>query len=231
MMSYVPDDDAKKILDLTENKLVEVISEFVTLHKSGSSMQGNCPLCGGKKFEINPAKSIFKCFNCNGLSGKKPIDFLMKAEHMTYPDALVYLAKHIGYIIPEQDPKKKSTPKKTSSKKADSFCARMLAASGLTEKDVLASVFHKDANKTCMKWQTFRKGTMDSRGNIDTSGDDAIIEYYDLDGYPVSYFVLDNKRQPTDKRKNYCRVRKADKSICCLSRKVKRKQRKRASTG
>ena len=118
MMSYVPDDDAKKILDLTENKLVEVISEFVTLHKSGSSMQGNCPLCGGKKFEINPAKSIFKCFNCNGLSGKKPIDFLMKAEHMTYPDALVYLAKHIGYIIPEQDPKKKSTPKKTSSKKS-----------------------------------------------------------------------------------------------------------------
>lgn len=206
-MSYVPDDDAKKILDQTENRLVEVISEFVTLHKAGSSMQGNCPLCGGKKFEINPAKSVFKCFNCNGLSGKKPIDFLMKAEHMTYPDALVYLAKHIGYIIPEQEPKKKPAPKKTSSKKEDSFCARMLAASGLTEKDVLASVFHKDANKTCMKWQTFRKGTMDSRGNIDTSGDDAIIEYYDLDGYPVSYFVLDNKRQPTDKRKNYCRVR------------------------
>lgn len=206
-MSYVPDDDAKKILDQTENRLVEVISEFVTLHKAGSSMQGNCPLCGGKKFEINPAKSVFKCFNCNGLSGKKPIDFLMKAEHMTYPDALVYLAKHIGYIIPEQEPKKKPAPKKTSSKKEDSFCARMLAASGLTEKDVLASVFMKDANKTCMKWQTFRKGTMDSRGNIDTSGDDAIIEYYDLDGYPVSYFVLDNKRQPTDKRKNYCRVR------------------------
>lgn len=208
MISYVPDDDAKKILDQTENRLVEVISEFVTLHKSGSSMQGNCPLCGGKKFEINPAKSVFKCFSCNGLSGKKPIDFLMKAEHMTYPEALIYLAKHIGYIIPEEKPRpKKTIPTKSTSKKNDSFCFRMLAASGLTEKDVLASVFHKDKNKTCMKWQTFRKGTMDGRGNIDQEGDDAIIEYYDLDGYPVTYFVLDNKRQPTDKRKAYCRVR------------------------
>lgn len=114
MMSYVPDDDAKKILDQTENRLVEVISEFVTLHKSGSSMQGNCPLCGGKKFEINPAKSVFKCFSCNGLSGKKPIDFLMKAEHMTYPEALIYLAKHVGYIIPEEKPR----PKKQYQRKA-----------------------------------------------------------------------------------------------------------------
>lgn len=206
---YVPEDDVKNILDKTECRLVEIIGEFVTLHKNGSvSYKGNCPLCGANKFEINPSKNVFKCFACNELSGKKPIDFLMKAEHMTYPDALTYLAKHIGYILPEKPVQQpKPSNKKSTSKKADSFCARMLAGSGLTAQDVLASVFRKDSAKTCLKWQTFRKGTMDSRGEIDPAGDDAIIEYYDLDGHPVTYDVLDNKRQPTGRRKAYCRVR------------------------
>lgn len=208
-MSYVPDDDAKNILDRTENRLVEVIGEFVTLHRSGSvSSVGTCPLCGANKLEINPSKHVFKCFACNELSGKRPIDFLMKGEHMSYPDALRHLAKHVGYILPEETPKKqRPVTKKVSSKKDDCFCNRMLAASGLTVKDVMANVFRKDKEKTCLKWQTFRKGTIDSRGEIDPAGDDAIIEYFDLDGYPVSYFVLDNKKQPTDKRRNYYRVR------------------------
>lgn len=208
-MSYVPDDDAKNILDRTENRLVEVIGEFVTLHRSGSvTSVGICPLCGANKLEINPSKHVFKCFACNELSGKRPIDFLMKGEHMSYPDALIHLAKHIGYILPDETPKKqKPATKKVSSKKDDCFCNRMLAASGLTVKDVMASVFRKDKEKTCLKWQTFRKGTINGRGEIDPADDDAIIEYFDLDGYPVSYFILDNKKQPTDKRRNYYRVR------------------------
>lgn len=202
---YIQEDDAKKILDLTENKLYEVISEFVTLHKSGSSYIATCPSCGSNKLNVNPNKHVFKCFACNEIAGKKPIDFLMKAERMSYPDALSYLAKHIGYVLPENEPKKKI--EKKEAKLVNSFCERMLQDSGLSLKDVMATVFKRDKNHTTLNWHTFRKGTMDSHGEIVSDGDDAVIYYFDLDGFPVTYEVLDSRRRPTGKRKEYCRVR------------------------
>lgn len=210
-MQFVPEDDAKKILDISESKLVDVIGEFVTLHKAGSvSYKGDCPLCHAtNKFEVNPAKGVFKCFACNELKGKSPVHFLMSAERMAYPEALIHLAKHIGYILPDEKPKVVAPVKKksASSKKEDSFCARMLAASGLTENDVMATVYKKDEAKTVFKLKTFRRGTINSRGEIDNTGDDAIIEYYDLDGIPVMYDVIDSRKRPTGRRKEYCRVR------------------------
>ena len=207
---HVPKDDERLILDRTAGKLVDIISEFVTLHKSGASYKGDCPCCGAaNKLEIHPGKGVFKCFVCNGISGTKPIDFLMrKTPNMTYPEALEYLARHIGHIIQEparNTKKNKSTTNSTNSKK--SYCDRMLAASGLTTADVLASVFKKDEANTTLKARSFKKGTINNRGEVDNDGDDTIICYYDLDGLPIVYDILDKHRRPTGKRREYCRVR------------------------
>jgi hypothetical protein len=205
-MSYIKKEDEEQILNRTASKLAEVIGEFQTLHRKGShSFACDCPICGGRnKLEINTVKLVFKCFSCNGLAGKRPVDYLMRAQNMTYPDALRYLATHIGYFIEEDKPAAKPAKKAGKEK---SFCAQMLAASGLTEEDVTANVFRANEKEAAFKFKTFKKGTLNSFGEIDLSGDDMLIEYYDLVGLPVMYELLDKNRRPTGKRREYLRVR------------------------
>ncbi|MDB9020123.1 hypothetical protein, partial [Parabacteroides distasonis] len=62
----------------------------------------------------------------------------------------------------------------------------MLADSGLTYQDVTAHIFKKGDTQSIFEAKTFRPGTVDEYGNI-VDGDDVIIEYYDLDGMPVTY--------------------------------------------
>lgn len=204
---YINKEDASIIIDRTENKLIEIIGNFVTLQKKGSvSYGGTCPLCGGKHFEINPVKHVFKCFSCNELSGTRPIDFLMKGEKMSYPDSLEYLAKEIGYIINE--PEKKTTEhSKRSNEYESSYCFKMLADSGLDKEDIKVNVYTKEDRSKTIERYPIRKGTMSDTGEIKPDGNDAVIEYYDLDGYPVEYDILDNKRLPTGRKRHYCRVR------------------------
>lgn len=211
-MGYITDKDKEDILSRTENKLVDIIGEFVQLHKSGLQLVGECPVCKAPRgLEVNAAKHIFKCFKCNGISGKTPIDYLMKGENYNFPDALKYLAGHIGYILTDTEPRTKiknePAKKKTGQKKEDSFCSRMLAASGLTDDDVMARVYKCDDEKSIFQCKTFKKGTVSNRYEIDLTGDDVIIEYYDLDGTPVMYDLKDAKGRPTGKRKEYFRIR------------------------
>ena len=88
-----------------------------------------------------------------------------------------------------------------------SYCARMLAASGLTFEDVTASVYKTDDTKSVFQCRTFKPGTIDERGMLTAKGDDVIIEYYDLDGLPVRYVQKDNKRRAAGEMKEYYRIR------------------------
>jgi len=213
-MPYISPDDTNTIISRTENKLLDVVGDFVTLHKNGSvSYKGDCPLCkGADKLEVNPGKSICKCFSCGAKGAKTPVSFLMTYELMSYPEALEHLARHIGMVLPDGPPQKKATkPVKKASgiakKEADSFCSRMLAESGLTTADIRAKVFRRGKDKSEFHVATFRKGTVDEKGMIDPKGDDVIIEYYDLDGNPIMYDVLGRNKRPTGERREYFRVR------------------------
>ena len=75
-----------KILDATN--IVDVVSEFVTLKKSGVNYKGLCPFPADKtpSLMVSPTKQICKCFSC-GECGTA-INFLMKHEQITYPEAL-----------------------------------------------------------------------------------------------------------------------------------------------
>lgn len=72
--------------------IVEVISDFVKLKKHGVNYKGLSPFQDEKtpSFNVNSQKQIFKCFS-SGIGGNV-VGFLMKAEGMTYPEALKYLA-------------------------------------------------------------------------------------------------------------------------------------------
>ena len=62
-------------------------------------MDGFCPFHDDKSgtFNVNPARNIFKCFSCG--KGGDPVKFLMERDHITYTEALRFLAKKYGIQI------------------------------------------------------------------------------------------------------------------------------------
>lgn len=83
--------------------IVEVISDFVKLKKTGSNYKGFSPFANEKtpSFFVSPAKGIFKCFS-SGMGGNA-VKFLMEHERLTYPEALKYLAKKYNIEIIEKE--------------------------------------------------------------------------------------------------------------------------------
>ena len=84
-------------------QIVDVVSDFVTLKKSGANYKGLCPFHDDRtpSFMVSPAKNYCKCFACG--KGGNPIGFIMEHEQMSYPDALRYLAKKYGIQVEEKE--------------------------------------------------------------------------------------------------------------------------------
>ena len=97
----IPREIVEQILQAA--RIEEVVSEFVTLKKRGANLIGCCPFHNEKtpSFNVNPARNIFKCFGC-GKAGDSA-KFLMEHEHLTYPEALRYLAKKYNIKIEERE--------------------------------------------------------------------------------------------------------------------------------
>ena len=90
-----------KIMDATN--IVDVVGEFVTLRKAGVNYKGLCPFHDDTtpSFMVSPSKQICKCFACG--EGGTAINFLMKHEQITYPEALRWLAKKYNIEIQEKE--------------------------------------------------------------------------------------------------------------------------------
>ena len=189
---YYNKENIQRIKDATESRLIDVVSDFVDMKKSGKDYVGTCPVCGSSGFTVSPSKGLYKCFSCNDVSGRRPLDFLMKVQGMALNDACDWLAKQFNVLVADEPaPRKPQRMMKEKSSEAmgegtTTFCARMLAESGLTYQDVTASVYKTGDHHSVFEAKTFRPGTIDQFGNI-KEGDDVIIEYYDLDGNPVTY--------------------------------------------
>ena len=90
-----------KIIDATD--IVDVVSEFVSLRKTGVNYKGLCPFHDDKtpSFIVSPAKGICHCFACG--KGGNAVNFLMEHEQITYPEALRWLAKKYNIEIEERE--------------------------------------------------------------------------------------------------------------------------------
>jgi len=84
--------------------IVEVISDFVSLKKTGQNFKGFSPWTNEKtpSFFVSPSKGIFKDFSSG--KGGNVVGFLMEHEKLTYPEALRYLARKYNIEITEQEP-------------------------------------------------------------------------------------------------------------------------------
>lgn len=83
--------------------IVDVVSEFVTLRKSGSNYKGLCPFHNEKtpSFYVSPARGTCHCFGCG--KGGNSIGFIMEHEQMSYPEALRWLASKYHIEIQERE--------------------------------------------------------------------------------------------------------------------------------
>jgi DNA primase len=83
--------------------IVDVISDFVTLKKSGANYKGLSPFSNEKtpSFMVSPSKGIFKDFSSG--KGGNVVGFLMEHEKLSYPEALRYLAQRYNIAIEEKE--------------------------------------------------------------------------------------------------------------------------------
>ena len=97
----IPQETVNLILDTA--RIEDVVGDFVTLRRRGSSLWACCPFHNEKtpSFHVEPARGIYKCFGC-GKSGTA-VGFLMEYEHLSYVDALRYLARKYHIEVQEEE--------------------------------------------------------------------------------------------------------------------------------
>ena len=91
----------QQILDTAD--IVDVVGDFVALKKRGANWIGLCPFHNDRRpsFYVSRAKGICKCFACG--EGGSAVNFIMKHEQLSYPEALRYLARKYHIEIHEKE--------------------------------------------------------------------------------------------------------------------------------
>ena len=90
-----------RIVDTAE--ILDVVQDFVSLKKRGVNYIGLCPFHNEKtpSFNVSPTKGIFKCFGCG--KGGNAVSFVMEHEHLSYAEALKYLARKYNIEVNERE--------------------------------------------------------------------------------------------------------------------------------
>ena len=96
-MGYIPGDVIEDIRNRFD--LVEVVSSYINLRKTGKNYVGFCPFHSEKNpsFTVSPEKQIFYCFGCQ--NGGNLFAFIMQMEGFSFPEAVRYLAQRSGINI------------------------------------------------------------------------------------------------------------------------------------
>ena len=97
----IPKETVQRILDTA--RVEEVIGDFVTLRKRGADLWACCPFHGEKtpSFHVIPSKGQYYCFGCH--KGGSAVGFVMDYEHLSYVEALRYLARKYNIEIVEKE--------------------------------------------------------------------------------------------------------------------------------
>lgn len=128
--------------------IVDVVSEFVTLKKSGSNYKGLCPFHNEKtpSFYVSPARGTCHCFGCG--KGGNSIGFIMEHEQMTYVEALRWLANKYHIEIHERELTDRE--KEEQSRRESMFIINEWA------RDYFENLLHNHADGKAIGMQYFR---------------------------------------------------------------------------
>jgi DNA primase len=101
MRGNIPEETINEILDRCD--IVEVISSYIPLKRAGRNFKALCPFHHEKtpSFIVSPDRQIYHCFGCQ--AGGNVFNFLMRYERLGFPEAVEYLAKKTGVILPKRE--------------------------------------------------------------------------------------------------------------------------------
>lgn len=88
---------------LSANDIVDVISSYITLKRSGRGLVGLCPFHSEKtpSFSVSPDKQLYHCFGCG--EGGTVLTFVMKMENLDFLEGLKFLADRAHIALPEPE--------------------------------------------------------------------------------------------------------------------------------
>ena len=100
MENLVPEETIEEIRQHFD--LVEVISNYTVLKKSGRNYLGLCPFHSEKtpSFTVSAEKQLYHCFGCG--AGGNLYTFIMASENLTFKEAITLLAGRAGVSLPER---------------------------------------------------------------------------------------------------------------------------------
>lgn len=106
MWKKIPDEVIENVRQHFD--IVDVVSEYVTLKRTGRSFVGLCPFHSEKtpSFSVSQDKQVFHCFGCG--AGGNVFSFYMRMENVSFVDAITHFANRAGIPIPEQEEEKES---------------------------------------------------------------------------------------------------------------------------
>ncbi len=102
MFGRIKEEDINEIRE--RNDLVEVVSGYVNLKKTGRVFKGLCPFHKEKtpSFVVDPIKQLYHCFGCG--EGGNVYNFLIRVENVDFPEAVQMLAEKANYTIHYERP-------------------------------------------------------------------------------------------------------------------------------
>ena len=101
MAAFFSEEIVSEVMQASD--IVDIVSGYVRLKRTGSSLMGCCPFHREKtpSFHVSADKQLYHCFGCG--AGGSVIQFIMNAEGLDFPDALRFLADRAGIRLPEND--------------------------------------------------------------------------------------------------------------------------------
>ncbi|MDI6890985.1 MAG: DNA primase [Thermodesulfovibrionales bacterium] len=171
---------AESLLEEIKSKIdiVDFISDYVQLKKSGQNYKGLCPFHSEKtpSFMVSQSKQIFHCFGC-GIGGDV-VRFLMKHENLSFNEATRYIAKKAGIKIREFRFDKNLSERRE----------RILQINREAMKFFIKNLNGSEAAKTYLKNRGIEEASIDSFCiGYATDEMDGLIEYLKKMGYSDSF--------------------------------------------
>ena len=182
-MAYYSEDLIDEVI--SQNDIVDVVSEYVTLKKSGRNFVGLCPFHREKtpSFCVSLDKQIFKCFGCS--EGGNVISFIMKIENLDFWESVELLAERAGIDLTryEQSSKMPSNAKEIKNLKETMFSINRDV--GIYYHDNLVDLLNEGNNlvKEYVKKRQFDNKTLTKFGIGFANGKIPLFDYLQKKGY------------------------------------------------
>lgn len=150
MTIYINDDIIEKVRETGD--IVNIVSDYVPLKKSGANYVGLCPFHNEKtpSFTVSDTRQFFHCFGCG--EGGDALTFIMKMENLQFPEAVKFLADKMGITIEEERPKnEKLAHERNKGYEINREAARFFFGNLTKDKNALDYLYKRNINNQIIK--------------------------------------------------------------------------------